>query len=138
MKTVCVKCGKDLTNEDVYFDSHLRRRKLEILKAKGLTEDDTTYGWCRDCYEAEISKIEIENLDEIAMGIAKFITRYHQYLQIHDYTFREAYNRSFYLEHIEISEDLILSIKEKIKLDWMFPSEVYSNPQLKMCEEWVR
>ena len=57
----------------------------------------------------------ISNLEEVAIGIAKFITRYHQYPEIYDYTFREAYNRSFYLEHIEINEDLILSIKEKIK-----------------------
>jgi len=57
----------------------------------------------------------IPNLDEIAIGVAKFITRYHQYPEIRDYSFREAYNRSFYLEYIEITEDLILSIKQKIK-----------------------
>ena len=59
--------------------------------------------------------MEEANLDEIAIGVAKFITRYHQYPEIRDYSFREAYNRSFYLEYIEISEDLVLSIKKKIK-----------------------
>jgi len=62
-----------------------------------------------------MKEIEIDNLDEIAIGVAKFITRYHQYPEIYNYTFREAYNRSFYLEYVEISEDLILSIKERIK-----------------------
>lgn len=57
-----MKCGKDLTNEDVYFDSRLRKRKLEILKTKGLTEDDITYGWCQDCYKTEISKIKIKKM----------------------------------------------------------------------------
>ena len=62
-----------------------------------------------------MKEIEIGKLDEIAIGVAKFITRYHQYPEIRDYSFREAYNRSFYLEYIEITEDLILSIKQKIK-----------------------
>ena len=62
-----------------------------------------------------MKEIEIDNLDEIAIGVAKFLNRYYQYPEICDYTFREAYNRSFYLQHIEISEDLVLSIKKKIK-----------------------
>ena len=53
--------------------------------------------------------------DEIAIGVAKFITRYRSYPDILSYSFKEAYERSFFLGNIEIDEDLILLVKEGIK-----------------------
>lgn len=55
--TVCTKCGKVLTTtkgrlEDAYFG--LRKRKLELLEEKGLSEEgDIVYAWCYNCYEEE-------------------------------------------------------------------------------------
>ncbi|MHC1635101.1 MAG: hypothetical protein ACXQTS_00550 [Candidatus Methanospirareceae archaeon] len=69
------------------------------------------------------------DLDEVAIGVARFISRYRQFSVIKSYSFREAYKRSFFLEYIEVDEDLVLRTKEHIKrfgLD--APLGVYSNP----------
>ena len=55
------------------------------------------------------------DLDEVAIGVARFISRYRQFPVIKSYSFREAYKRSFFLEYIEVDEDLVLHIKEHIK-----------------------
>jgi len=71
------------------------------------------------------------DLDEVAISVARFISRYRQFPVIKSYTFREAYKRSFFLEYIEVDEDLISRIKEHIKrfgLDSFIGS--LSNPQL--------